>query len=96
MSGRWLTPAQLADVLGVTRRFIYDHADELGARRLGAGEKAPIRFLLDEVLERTACVRDRRQEQPASRTVEPNRRPRRTRSLGTSVELLPVKGATRP
>jgi hypothetical protein len=34
----------LAEALGVSRRFVYEHADELGAQRLGEGPKARLRF----------------------------------------------------
>ena len=31
---RWLTAAQVAEILATTRRWCYDHEDELGAKRL--------------------------------------------------------------
>jgi hypothetical protein len=34
----------LADALGVSRGFVYEHADELGAERLGPGARARLRF----------------------------------------------------
>lgn len=34
----------LAERLGVTRAFVYEHADELGAIRLGDGPRARLRF----------------------------------------------------
>jgi hypothetical protein len=34
----------LAAELGVSRAYVYEHADELGALRLGKGPKAPLRF----------------------------------------------------
>jgi hypothetical protein len=36
--------ATLARQLGVNRGFVYHHSAELGAIRLGKGEKAPVRF----------------------------------------------------
>ena len=36
--------AGLARVLAVSRAFVYEHADELGAIRLGDGAKARLRF----------------------------------------------------
>jgi hypothetical protein len=40
----------LAVVLGVSRDFVYEHADELGALRLGNGPKARLRFDVDAAL----------------------------------------------
>lgn len=31
---RWLTAAQVAKLLETSQRWVYDHADELGAKRL--------------------------------------------------------------
>lgn len=38
---------ELAEALGVSRHYVYAHAGELGAMRLGSGPKARIRFDLD-------------------------------------------------
>ena len=38
---------QLAQELGVSLDFVYSHAGELGAMRLGSGPRARIRFDLD-------------------------------------------------
>lgn len=37
---------------GVGRRWVYDHADQLGARRLGTGSRPRLRFDPEEVAER--------------------------------------------
>jgi hypothetical protein len=39
-----LTVAQLAQHLKLNRAWVYEHADELGATRIGHGPKARIRF----------------------------------------------------
>lgn len=41
---RLLTAAELAVDLGVRRSFVYEHADDLGAVRLGEGSKPRLRF----------------------------------------------------
>lgn len=49
---RLLSAAELADVLGVSRSWIYEHATVLGGVRLGgsgAGRRASLRFDLDQV-----------------------------------------------
>jgi hypothetical protein len=40
-------PRELAEGLGVSLDYVYAHATELGAMRLGSGPKARIRFDLD-------------------------------------------------
>lgn len=40
-------PRELAEGLGVSLDYVYSHATELGAMRLGSGPKARIRFDLD-------------------------------------------------
>ena len=95
--GRGLVDARaVANYLAVDRSWVYEHADELGARRLGDGPKARLRFSLDEVDERlTPCTAGRKSSavEPASLSrLQRRRRP----SLGTSVELLPIRGSRSP
>jgi hypothetical protein len=44
-----ISAEEVAEWWGVGRRWVYDHADELGARRLGAGRRPRLRFDPDEV-----------------------------------------------
>ena len=50
--GRLITAEEVARRWGVGRRWIYDHADELGAHRLGDGPRPRLRFDPDEIAER--------------------------------------------
>ena len=81
---------QLARLLGVSRGFVYEHAEELGVHRCGSGTKPRLRF--DPVTARRAFERssgttstrpvpEMRREQPREPT--PSRR--------AAVPLLPVK-----
>jgi len=54
--GRLMTAAEVSDWWGVERSWIYAHADELGARRLGSGQRPRLRFDADEVGERLAAL----------------------------------------
>jgi hypothetical protein len=45
--GRLMDAATLAAELGVTRSWVYEHRDELGAVRLGTGTKPRLRFDLN-------------------------------------------------
>lgn len=47
-----LSAAEVAELFGVSRRWVYDNAEALGARRLGAGARPRLRFDPDEVAER--------------------------------------------
>jgi hypothetical protein len=89
---RWLSPAELAEVLGVERSWVYENAARLGARRLGDGPKARLRFRLDDVERATACSESRGSRLAATRTVEPKRQRRGRGRLGTDIELVPVRG----
>jgi hypothetical protein len=94
---RLLSPAELADWLGVERSFVYEHADELGALRLGTGPRARLRFDVEEVARRLrehgTCSAGRGSDEPnpAREAVKRRRGPKR---MGTSGELLPIRGRT--
>lgn len=49
---RLITAEEVANRWGVGRRWVYDHADALGAHRLGSGRRPRLRFDPDEVAER--------------------------------------------
>ena len=64
-------PRELAEGLGVSLDYVYAHAAELGAMRLGSGPKARIRFDLDRARQ---SLEARRNGQPGE-----SPRPRRPR-----------------
>lgn len=47
-----LSATEVAELFGVSRRWVYDHAEVLGAWRLGSGARPRLRFDPDEVVER--------------------------------------------
>jgi hypothetical protein len=95
--GQLVDAAVLAGFLGVSRDFVYSHADELGAVRLGAGARPRLRFNRDLALERlNACSVGRQSEDAPARTVEPKQPRRRRASLGSGVDLLPIRGSRAP
>lgn len=74
--------AEVAHRFNVSREYVYEHATELGAVRLGDGPKARLRFSPERVVEALS-------PQPfAPTTGQPSRR--RQRRKASSVELLPV------
>ena len=88
----WVAAAVVAKYLGVEVSYVYEHADELGARRLGNSPKARLRFRLDLVdrvlLSRSSGVRDH--ESPPQGV---QRRRRHHGSSIGSVPLLPIRSA---
>lgn len=43
-STAWLDAQEVAQRLGVSREWVYEHADELGALRIGSGPRPRLRF----------------------------------------------------
>ena len=75
--------AAIARLFGVSRDFVYQHADELGAVRLGDGPKARLRFdptRVGQVLRK-----------PPEKTTPASRRQRRRRPTRRSSSLLPIR-----
>ncbi len=59
---RLLTAAEVARWWGVDRSWVYNHAAELGARRLGSGRRPRLRFDPDEVAERLGAPLPQRRD----------------------------------
>jgi hypothetical protein len=89
---RLVDAGELASLLGVKRNYVYEHAAQLGAVRLGDGPRARLRFDPEEAAARVAschAVRESNHGEPAREAGKP-RRPRRR--LGTRTPLLPIRG----
>jgi len=88
--------ARVAAELGASRDWVYAHADELGAIRLGDsgdGRRPRLRFDLAVVADRLTARDAGERSQPAVVPAQPQVSPRRrARSLGTDVDLLPIRG----
>ena len=86
-----LTVSQLAQHLHLHPAWVYEHADELGAIRIGQGPKARIRFDLYTAKEALRQNQPSRAPAPAPATAKPRPTPRRRRpSTSPPVELLPI------
>lgn len=90
--GGLVDAATLARLLGVERGFVYRHADELGAVRLGDGPRARPRFDVEEARRRLAACQGGRESAASDAASSAGLRRRRRRGSGTGVELLPVRG----
>jgi hypothetical protein len=86
---RWIGADVVAEHLGVDVSFVYEHATELGARRLGTGPKARLRFRLDLVDEALRSSDGCSENQEFSKTA-PSRR-RQARPSSGPIPLLPVR-----
>ena len=89
-----VTVAEVARYLNVSSDWIYSNADLLGARRLGSGPRARLRFSLAEIDERLTrpCSAHRESDEAQTREPAANRRRRRRAGLGTTAPLLPIRG----
>jgi hypothetical protein len=86
---RLLNASELAQHLGLTRAWVYEHADELGAKRLGSGPRARLRFDLQRAsasLGGADSGRLTRGRAPQSPTLPPRTR----RPAESLVPLLPI------
>lgn len=78
----------LATRLGVSRDYVYAHAEELGGRRIGSGPRGRLRFDLHQALAAWTTQPDK---PTARQALPPPARPRRPSSCPS---LLPVRGST--
>lgn len=87
-------PATLAQVLGVSRDCVYAHAAELGGERIGDGPRGRLRFNLDRALEAwTSRSESKGSECLESPAVTTGSARRRQQHMGSSPDLLPIRGA---
>lgn len=96
MGSQLLTAAEVAEMLAVSRGWVYDHADDLGAVRLGSGRRPRLRFDAQGVLS-ALTSRSAGRGSGASKPPAPpgsDGRPRHRRS-GTDTQLLPIRGVSR-
>ncbi len=90
---RYVDAATLARELGVERDWIYSHAEQLGAIRLGS-PNGRLRFDRERIVEELAALNTG--EQPASAASRERRRPARRhkrQSPGTGVRNAKVKSS---
>jgi hypothetical protein len=74
---------ELAALLGVSRSWVYQHATELGAVRLGSGSRPRLRFDPEAARAASVCVRSGMSHEDSANVdgaSAPSPRPRRRRS----------------
>lgn len=82
-TAQFIDAAEVGRRFGVSREWVYAHAEELGAVRLGDGSRARMRFDVQKVAEWFGSPRSSREPQREKRSAV-----RRT----SEAPLLPVKG----
>jgi hypothetical protein len=85
---RMVDAATLARELGVERDWVYEHAEELGAVRLG-GPKGRLRFDRNGVADRLGVVSRRRTTRTASRVPQGRELKSPARSSGRAAQPRP-------
>jgi len=81
---RLVDASTLATILGVDRAWVYENAADLGAYRIGTGDRPRLRFDVDRAL---AASQDEHQA-PAPVVAQPRRRPTRG---ADAAPLLPIR-----
>jgi hypothetical protein len=84
--------AEIARIYGKTRSWVYEHAGELGATRLGSGPRPRLGFSLRRVADCLENV-DRPAPQPQPESPPPQRRRQRVGRTATGAPLLHVRSA---
>ena len=82
---------EIARRTGRSRWWVYEHAGELGAVRLGSGSRPRLGFWPSRVDAYLEAAAEPRQPIPAPARARPQRR-QRARLTSTGVELLPIRG----
>lgn len=83
-SEEWIEAAEVARRFSLSRDYVYEHADDLGAVRLGSGPKARLRFDPSKVAE-VLRGSSEGESGPKRAAVRPVR-------SGRGVTLLPIRG----
>jgi len=83
--------AEVARRFGLARSTVYDHADALGAIRLGHGTRPRLRFAPDRVA--AALATERHTEKPQTVTPKPRRTRQRDGFTASGSPLLEVRDA---
>lgn len=83
---RFVGVPEVAEMLSLSRDAVYEHADDLGAVRIGSGPRAALRFDVDRLLRQLR--RPEREDVPCA-SGSPRRRPSRR---APSAPLLEYEG----
>lgn len=82
----------LADSLGVSRAFVYEHQAQLGGIEVGGGSRPRLRFDLERARRGLTTCGGGRASEPVAVSADAASPPRRRRSFGTAPKLVPESG----
>jgi hypothetical protein len=88
----WVAAGVVAAHLSTTTDYIYKHAAELGGVKLGEGSKGRLRFKLSTVDAALSRLGGGGSAEAPERTAKRKPPRRRRRPLGTTGDLLPIRG----
>lgn len=87
----------VAHAIGISRDAVYAHAEQLGGHRVGDGPRGRLRFDLDRALAAwTSRSSSKESHQPKTPTTTGSSPRRRRQGMGSSPDLLPIRGSTVP
>jgi hypothetical protein len=88
-----ISAAEVSRRWGVGRRWVYNHADQLGARRLGSGPRPRLRFDAAEVAERLGVPRPAGARSDASRLTPMSANPHSDSLFGRGRAMVGGQGS---
>jgi hypothetical protein len=89
---RLLPASEVARRFGLSRAYVYRHADELGAIKVGTGQRPRLRFEAERVAQAlTPCSPSGRSESGKA-APQAKSKPRRRSGVRAAPDLLPIRG----
>lgn len=93
---RLVSARELAEVLGVSREYVYEHRDELGAVLVGDGPKPRLRFDVETAVAAATGRQAGSRSQPLDPPAPAGRSSRQRRGAAASqLPLLPIRARTK-
>jgi DNA-binding MurR/RpiR family transcriptional regulator len=92
---RLVDAIELAAALGVSPTYVYRHARQLGARRLGDGPKARLRFDLEQARSALIGAVQRSAGPEAAAAIPAARRPHRRRAQADAATVPSIEPRTK-
>jgi hypothetical protein len=90
---RLVDAAELADILGVSRAWVYEHRAELGVTRIGTGPRPRLRFDVETARAAFLCSASNDSQATGSPSTADDRAGSARRRTGRRPTRLPVPGS---
>jgi hypothetical protein len=92
-ASRLVDAAELAGLLGVSRAWVYEHREELGAQRIGSGPRPRLRFDVETARAAFLCSSGNDSQAAGSPSTADDRARSARRRTGRRPTRLPVPGS---